>query len=264
MQARIIAVANQKGGVGKTTTALSLGTALARAGQRILLLDLDTHVCASVHMRLYPEEQVVTLFHLFQPETFGKAGASRRAELWERAIQRPEGQAWDAVCGDTRLAELEGDLRDRPGKGLILRRALEELRGRYDVIVVDCPPQMGVLLANALVAADLLIIPIQTDFLALHGLKLLFDTLRTLNRALPQPVHYMTLPTMFDKRANACKRVLELLERKVGPAMFRTVIPMDTRFREASALGRVIYDVDPSSRGAKAYTDLAEEVMRLC
>lgn len=264
MGARIVAIANQKGGVGKTTTALSLGAALARAGSRVLMLDLDPHVCASIHMRLYPEEQDVTLFHLFQPDSFGKAGAARRADLWGRAVQRPSGQNWAAVCGDTRLAELEADLRDRPGKGMILRRALEEQREHYDYIMVDCPPQMGVLLVNALVAADLLIIPIQTDFLALHGLKLLFDTLRTLNKALPQPVSYMTLATMFDKRANACKRVLELLERKVGSAMFETIVPMDTRFREASALGKVIYDVDPASRGAQAYTRLAMEVMRLC
>lgn len=112
-------------------------------------------------------------------------------------------------------------------------------------------------------AADLLVIPIQTDFLALHGLKLLFDTLRTLNKALPSPIFYRALPTMYDRRAKACTRVLELLRSKMGDAMFSSIIPLDTQFREASALGRVVYDVDPDCRGAQAYENLAKEVMAI-
>ena len=265
MAATVIAIANQKGGVGKTTTALSLAAALAKKEQRVLLLDLDPHICASVHMRLYPEEQDATLYHLLAGLIAAKTipEAPLRA-YWERLILRLPGRAFDVVCGDTRLADVESDARDRQNKGVLLRDALSVPRETYDYIVLDCPPQMSVLLVNALVAADLLIIPIQTDFLALHGLKLLFDTLRTLNKALPSPVRYKTLATMFDKRANACKRVLTLLEEKMGDAVFSTIIPMDTRFREASALGQVIYDVAPECRGALAYTALADEVMELC
>jgi chromosome partitioning protein len=128
---------------------------------------------------------------------------------------------------------------------------------------MDCPPHVGILLVNALVACDLLIIPIQTDFLALYGLKLLFDTMRTLNKVLPAPVRYMALPTMYDRRARACTRVLELLQEKMGSAMFNTIIGVDTRLREASAQGCVIYDLDPQSRGALAYTALAQEITAL-
>ncbi|MDE5831694.1 MAG: ParA family protein, partial [Desulfovibrio sp.] len=134
----------------------------------------------------------------------------------------------------------------------------------YDYIIIDCPPHLGILLINALVACDLLIIPIQTDFLGLHGMKLLFDTLRTLNKVLPEPVKYRALPTLYDKRTKACARVVELLNKKLGASMFKTIVGMDTRFREASAQGRSIFEIDPRSRGAQAYAALAEEVMALC
>ena len=119
------------------------------------------------------------------------------------------------------------------------------------------------MLINALVAADLLIIPIQTDFLALHGLKLLFDTMRTLNKVLPKPVLYRAVPTMYDKRAKACTRVIDLLGRKMGNSLFNTIIGVDTRFREASAKGCSIFGVDAQSRGAQAYSNLADEVISL-
>ena len=167
------------------------------------------------------------------------------------------------AAGDTHLADLEGELRDRTGKGFLLRGLLERLPGGYDFVILDCPPNMGLILINALVAADLLIIPIQTDFLALHGLKLLFDTLRTLNKALAKPLTYMALATMYDRRAKACTTVLELLKKKMERAVFETVIPIDTRIREASALGKVVFDIAPASRGAAAYAGLAREVTLL-
>lgn len=253
----VLAVANQKGGVGKTTTALTLAAALARQRQKVLVLDLDPHVCASVHMGIFPEKQAITLYHLF------KAPPEHRSQLFTALEQRPRGQNWHLIAGDTRLAEIESDWRDRRGKGFLLKTLLQDPAARYDVILLDCPPQMGVLLANALVAADLVIIPVQTEFLGLHGLKLLFDTLRLLNPALEQPVQYRALATMYDKRANACTRVLDLLRLKLVDAMFETVIPVDTRLREAAALGQVVFDSAPSCRAAQAYEQLAREVMSL-
>jgi chromosome partitioning protein len=122
---------------------------------------------------------------------------------------------------------------------------------------------VGILLVNALVASDLLVAPIQTDFLALHGLKLLFDTIRVLNKALPRPINYKVLPTLYDKRAKACASVLELLKLKMPDRMFEGVISMDTRFRDASAQGRTIFDIAPKSRGAQQYESLAEEILSL-
>ena len=255
MRAKILAIANQKGGVGKTTTTLSLGAALARRGEKVLLLDLDPHICASVHMRYYPDATTPTVFELFQ------AGQDDWEKVWAHIITRQEGQICDFGPGSIRLSELEGDLKDRKGKGLILKQALACLRERYDYILLDCPPHMGLIMANALVASDLLIIPIQTDFLALHGLMLLFDTVRTRNQALPTPIRYRAFATMYDRRARACTQVLDMLTRKLGTSMFSSVISMDTRFREASAQGKVIYDIDPHSRGAVGYAELAEEVV---
>lgn len=253
----VLAVANQKGGVGKTTTALSLAAALARNGKEVLVLDMDPHVCASVHMALIPERRPRTLYHLLTARPEHQNG------LWPALEEHPAGQSWSMVAGDQRLAELEADWHDRRRKGFVLKEALKEPKLRYDYIILDCPPQMGVLLVNALVATDWLIIPAQTDFLAVHGLKLLFDTLRLLNKALEKPVAYKAVATMHDKRVGACVRVLQLLREKMGTAMFETVIPMDTRLREASALGKVVYDVAPESRGAVAYAHLAQEVMSL-
>lgn len=258
MQAKILAVANQKGGVGKTTTAINLGSALARKGKKILIVDLDPHACASLHTRILPEEQGANLYDVFV------AGENLWPQIWPKLIQTTAVPGMDIAPGCIRLSELENDFRDRKSKGNVLLQALKGLRGQYDFIILDCPPHLGILLINALVAADLLIIPIQTDFMALHGLKLLFDTLRTLNKVLPKPVQYRAVPTMFDKRAKACSRVLELLRQKMGKAMFGTIIGIDTHFREASAMGCSIFEIDARSRGSVAYSQLADEVLALC
>ncbi|CAK7034489.1 MAG: Sporulation initiation inhibitor protein Soj [Desulfovibrio sp.] len=255
--AKVIAVANQKGGVGKTTTAVTLSAALARAQYKVLIVDLDPHACASVHLRFYPEDAVATINDIFISEE------KDWPEIWQKIRFRHEGQAFDVTPGSIRLSELETDLRGRKGKGAILQQALTHVRGEYDYIVMDCPPHVGILLVNALVACDLLVIPIQTDFLALHGLKLLFDSIRILNRVLPAPITYRALATMYDRRAKACNRVIELLNMKMESRMFSTVIGVDTRFRDASALGRVIYEIAPDSRGAKEYEELAREIVSL-
>lgn len=249
-----MAIANQKGGVGKTTTALSLGGALARLGKKVLLMDLDPHGCASVHLGMFPENVPISAYDLLLAESFDR-------ELWNKAvILAPQGGV-DMVASNVRLSELDIDLKGRENKGLLLKNLLADAALGYDFVILDCPPNMGVLLVNAMVASDLLIIPIQTEFLALHGLRLIFDSIRLLNKVLPRPVAWKALATMFDRRAGACRRVLELLRKKLGSKMFETVIDMDTQFREASARGQVIYDVAPESRGAKEYMALAKEIL---
>jgi len=252
--ARVISIANQKGGVGKTTTALSLGQALSRRGKRVLVMDLDPHGCASVHLAFFPEDLRHTSYDVL-------IAADRESCPWDLAILCDQKCGFDFVASDPRLAGLDFELKSREGKGVILKEYAADIASRYDYILVDCPPNMGVLLVNALVAADLLIIPAQTDFLALHGMRLIFDTLRTLNQVLAQPVAYKVLATMYDKRAGACRRVMWLLMKKLGDRMFKTVIETDTQVREASAKGMVIFDVAPQSRGAMQYDRLAKEIM---
>jgi len=251
---RVVAIANQKGGVGKTTTALSLGAALARLGKRVLLMDLDPHGCASVHLGYFPENVSVSAYDLLLKGTYD-------ASLWKQAVFPALEGKMDVVASNVRLTELDIDLKARENKGVLLKELLEQAAGDYDYVILDCPPNMGVLLVNAMVASDLLIIPIQTDFLALHGLRLIFDSIRLLNKVLAKPVAWKALATMFDRRAGACRRVLELLRNKLGGKMFDTVVGMDTQFREASARGLVIYDVAPDSRGAREYMALAKEIL---
>jgi ATPases involved in chromosome partitioning len=256
-RAKVVAIANQKGGVGKTTTTVSLAAALSRKGRRVLVLDLDPHACASVHLRFYPEEMDASVMDIFHAE------AVPSKALWNRLRKCYESQNFDMVPANIRLSELEVDLRNREGKGAILQKALGCIREEYDYILLDCPPHIGILLVNAIVASDLLIIPIQTDFLALHGLKLIFDTIRVLNKVLPRPISYRILPTLYDRRTKASTRVLELLMHKMKDNLFATVIGMDTRLRDASAQGRVIYDIAPASRGAREYEALADEILAL-
>lgn len=256
-KALIIAVANQKGGVGKTTTAVTLSAALTRMGKKVLLIDLDPHACASVHLRLYPDELSATVHDIFAE------GITDWGAMWKGLIHPHDTHGFDVVAASIRLSELEIDLRNRKGKGAILKEALESQAAEYDFILLDCPPHVGILLVNALVACELLIIPIQTDFLALHGLKLLFDTIKVLNKVLPSPIRYRVLPTLFDRRARACARVIELLHKKMPGSIFNAVIGMDTRFRDASAQGRVIYEIAPNSRGAQQYAALAQEIIEL-
>lgn len=185
-----------------------MGGALARQGKKVLLLDLDPHACATLNARIYPEDMGLSLHDIFL------AREEDWPVLWPQVTHVDALEGMDVAPGNIRLSELEVDFRERRGKGGVLARSLAEQRRNYDFIVLDCPPHVGILLVNALVAADLLIIPIQTDFLALHGLKLLFDTLHTLRRALGRPIRYRAVPTMYDKRAKACTKVLELMRNK--------------------------------------------------
>ncbi|MFP4167819.1 MAG: ParA family protein [Desulfonatronovibrionaceae bacterium] len=255
MKCKVLAIANQKGGVGKTTTALSLGESFAAQGKKVLVMDLDPHACASIHMAFYPENMPATVRDIF---------AQKGDIVSEEVVIVPDKKrSFYFVPSHVRLSDVESDLRDISGKGLILRNWIQKQAGGFDAVIIDCPPHMGVVLINALVASDMVIIPIQTDFLALHGLKLIFETMRTLNRALSSPIEFRALATMHDRRAGACRRVLNLLRKKLGARLFETVIHVDTKFREASAMGMVISRYAPDSRGAREYDLLAREVLAL-
>ncbi len=250
---RVIAIANQKGGVGKTTTALTLGAALVLLKKRTLVIDLDPHASATIHLAYYPETIHDSVVDVFLKEV-------GRGDV-ESLIQRNSRHFFDFIPGSIKLSMVEAELKDKVGKGRILKRVLSLLDEEYDYIILDCPPSFGVILVNALVASTLIVIPIQAEFLALHGLRLTFDTIRMLNKVLPEPLSYKALATMFDKRVGACRRVVEVLRQNLRDRFFKTIIGIDTKFREASARGEIIYNIAPGSRGAKQYLELAREII---
>ncbi len=242
----IIVVTSGKGGVGKTTTTANLGVGLSLLGKKVLMIDTD--------IGLRNLDVVMGLEH----------------RIFYNLVDVVEGNCRirQAIIRDRQFTGLylipASQTRDKSAvKPAQMLKLLQELREDYDYILLDCPPQMSVLLINALVAADLVVIPIQTDFLALHGLKLLFGTLGTLERGLKRPVHFRALATMYDRRTSACRRVLAMMQAKLGPRLFETVINMDTKFREASAMGKVLTDLAPNSRGAVEYLDFAKEIIRM-
>ena len=249
----ILAVANQKGGVGKTTTAVTLGAALSRLGKRVLVVDLDPNANASMHLSHYSEATAGTAYELF-------VGVNGDGPPWRRLIRRDERSGLDFIPGHIRLSELDVDFKNQPGKGLALKRGLASLDVGYDFVVMDCPPHVGILLVNALVACDRVVVPVQTDFMALHGVKLLFDTMRTLNKLLGRTIDYKALPTMYDRRIGACRRVLKILRSNLPGRVFETCIGVDARLREASAQGTTVFALDEKSRGAREYMLLAREV----
>ena len=249
--ARVIAVANQKGGVGKSTTTQNLGFALAETGLRILLVDLDPQAALTVMCGAGCDDAVPGLGECLE----GSAAA-------EEVLRRPRPRVW-LLTGSARLGELEPELAALPSGGLRLRTTLQPLRHRFDAVVVDCPPNLGMLTVNALAAAAEVVVPLQLDFLALGGMKALLGTVESVRSTLNPGLRVGgILGTMQRGRAVHSEEVLSRVRERFGDLVFDTVVRTSVRFPEASAGGVSILEYDGRSPGALAYRQLAEEVLR--
>lgn len=248
---RVWAAANQKGGVGKTTTVVSLAGLLSREGKTVLLVDMDPHGSLTAYFNYDPDTQSPSIYHLFQTPAI-----PLREIVLDTAVEGIK-----LLPATTALATLDRQLGTQEGKGLVLQRALVPYFDQFDYCLIDCPPLLGILMVNALAAASQLLVPVQTEFLALKGLERMLHTLQMVLRARKQPLAYTILPTMFDRRTRAAVDCLRQLREKYGDKVWQQVIPVDTQFREASRKGLPISHVAASSRGAKAYQELLAELL---
>ncbi|MBW7921644.1 MAG: ParA family protein [Rubellimicrobium sp.] len=249
-----MAVANQKGGVGKTTTAINLGAALARLGRRVLLVDLDPQGNASTGLGILRDDRRVTSYDVLMGHA--SPGDAARATGIERL---------EIIPATTDLASTDIELTADEGRSTRLRRALAPdmlARTPFDHVLIDCPPSLNLLTVNALVAAGSVLIPLQSEFFALEGLSQLMMTLRDVRaRANPELRIEGVVLTMSDRRNNLSQQVEADARENLGDLVFRTVVPRNVRLSEAPSFAMTVLDYDPASTGAAAYLALAQELI---
>jgi len=251
--ARIISLCNQKGGVGKSTTAQNLAVFLSALGSRVLVVDMDPQANATSGMGLNPRR----LRHSLYDALIGRASA-------EEVIQKTGLSGVDMLPAVAAMAGAGIELVDMPNREYKLKEVLAPLRDRYDFIIVDSPPSMGLLTLNALTAASRIIIPVQCEYYALEGLADLLETIQMVNANLKAKISIMgAVLTMYDRKSRLHREVAEEIRRKFRGYVFDAVIPRNARLAEAPSFGKTILQYDPYSHGAKAYRALAEEVLQL-
>jgi chromosome partitioning protein len=250
---RVIAIANQKGGVGKTTTAINLGACLAVAEKRTLIIDIDPQGNATSGLGINRGELERSTYDVLVEGT----------SLPEATLSEVHFPYLDAVPSTRDLVGAEVELVNVSDRELVLRRAMTAVRDRYDYVLVDCPPSLGLLTLNTMAAADSVLIPIQCEFYALEGLSQLLNTVRLVQRNLnPQLEIDGVLLTMYDKRLNLSKQVADEAKEYFGDRVYETPIPRNVRLAEAPSFGKPIVLYDILSAGAQAYLSLAREIMK--
>ncbi|WP_049721787.1 ParA family protein [Gilvimarinus polysaccharolyticus] len=252
---KVWTIANQKGGVGKTTTSVALG-GLAAEQVRVLLLDLDPHGSLTSYFRQDPDTLTRSAFTLFAERECLSDAPVNAHRFVKSLIFSTDYPNIDVLPASTALATLERRALGPDGLGLVVKRALELLIDDYDVVIIDTPPLLGVLMVNALAACDELLIPVQTEFLALKGLERMVNTLNMMGKSRRQTLNYTIVPALFDRRTQASVSTMRTIRHDYPEHTWPGKIPIDTKFRDASKAGVPPNIYEPQSRGVEAYRSL--------
>lgn len=251
----VLTVANQKGGVGKTTTTVALAGLCAEQGKRVLLLDLDPHGSLSSYFRDDADQLEFSAFTLFL----------QRKELSPAVVRQCIVDCGfpglSLIPASIALATLERQPPGQEGMGLVINQALEMVESDFDVVLIDCPPLLGVLMVNAVAACQQLLIPVQTEFLALKGLERMVQTLTMMGKSRKQSLSYAVVPTMFDRRTQAAVSSLRVIRNDYGEQVWPGEIPVDTKLRDASRAGVPPHLFRPAGRAVEAYRALLKWVL---
>lgn len=247
-------VANQKGGVGKTTTTIALAGLLAESGKKVLLVDTDPHASMSYYFDIESEDLELSVYDLFIQTS--------STEQILQSLCPTQYSYIDILPATMGLATLDRSLGAKGGMGLVLKKAMGEISQYYDYVLMDCPPVLGVLMVNALAAADRIIVPVQTEFLALKGLDRMIKTMNLMQGEQDKPFLYTIVPTMFDRRTKASILAYKQLQQAHKAKVWPGVIPIDTNFRNASVARKVPSHFAKNSRGVLAYKSLLNYLMK--
>ncbi|WP_031433526.1 ParA family protein [Methylomarinum vadi] len=250
---KVWSVSNQKGGVGKTTTVVTLGGLLSSWGFRTLLVDLDPHGSLTSYFKMNPDETRASVYNLFHDASLKKKNLSA-----EPYIVATEFDGLSVLPASTAIATLDRQVAAMGGMGMVVASSLKQVSGNYDYVLIDSPPMLGVLMINALAACDHLIIPVLAEFLALKGLDRMLHTIGMVFKSRKTNPHYTIVPTMFDRRTKAARESLISLRLKYPDNVWKSFIPVDTKIREASQAATPVSLFAKESRAAQAYTELLE------
>lgn len=248
---RVIAIANQKGGVGKTTTTINLSSCLAELGQKVLVVDIDPQGNTTSGLGIDKEAVEQTVYQLM----IGECGVTD-------CLQHTQFDRLDILPSNVNLAGAEIDLIGIEDREYILKNALKDFRGQYDFVILDCPPSLNMLTVNAMTAADTVLVPIQCEYYALEGLSQLMHTISLVQKRLnPELEMEGVVFTMYDARTNLSLQVVENVKENLKQTIYKTIIPRNVRLAEAPSHGLPINYYDPKSAGTESYRLLAEEVI---